>query len=372
MELRHLRYFIAVAEELNFTRAAERLHVSQPPLSQQIKQLEEEVQVQLFERTKRWVRLTGGGRLFLEHARQVLAQVERSVFAARRTLGGEVDRLSVASTPWANLTAFPRILRCFSEAHRQIQIEVQTLNSVLQVRAVKARTVDVGLMFPPPADDALQIEKLARYPLVVALPANHRLAARAQLSPGDLAGESYVMLAADVAPAYGDIVTKYWERVGVAIRERLKVDQAHAVIDLVAAGAGYALVPSSVQECEKHRIVCRRLDPAPPELELSLAWARGVESPAINALLEVARRVVGQPRTRVSGDGRTDAHSGGSGLSKVPPHLLGATGHARTDGHQPDGPSRALSEPKLLRRDGDGRNSIATNQARRVRVPRAL
>ena len=371
MELRHLRYFIAVAEELNFTRAAERLHVSQPPLSQQIKQLEEEVQVQLFERTKRWVRLTGAGRLFLEQARQVLAQVERAVFAARRTLGGEVDRLSVASTPWTNLTAVSRILRCFSEAHRQIQIEVQTLNSVLQVRAVKARTVDVGLMFPPPADDALQIEKLVRYPLVVALPANHRLAARAQLSPGDLAGESYVMLAPDVAPAYGAIVTKYWERVGVAIRERLKVDQAHAVIDLVATGAGFALVPSSVQECGKHRIVCRRLDPAPPELELSLAWARGVESPAINALLEVARRVVGQPRTRVSGDSRTDAHSGGSGLSKVPPHLLGATGHARTNGRQPDGPSRALSEPKLPRREGDGRTSSGTTQARRVRVPQA-
>ena len=370
MELRHLRYFVAVAEELSFTRAAERLHVSQPPLSQQIKQLEEEVQIQLFERTKRWVRLTGGGRLFLEHARQVLAQVERAVLAARWTTGSESDHLSVASTTWTNLTAVSRILRSFSEAHRQIQIEVQTLNSMLQVRAVKARTVDVGFMFPPPADDALQVAGLVRYPLVVALPANHRLAARAQLSPGDLAGESYVMLAADVAPAYGAIVTKYWERVGVSIRERLKVDQAHAVIDLVAAGAGFALVPSSVQECEKQRIVCRRVDPAPPEIELSLAWARGVESPAINALLEVARRVVGQPRARVSGASRAGSHSDGSDLSEVPSYVLGATGRARTNGHQPDGPSRALGERKLPR-DADGRNSSATTQAHRVRVPRA-
>jgi DNA-binding transcriptional LysR family regulator len=371
MELRHLRYFIAVAEELNFTRAAERLHVSQPPLSQQIKQLEEEVQVQLFDRTRRWVRLTGAGRLFLEHARQVLAQVERAVFAARRTLGGEVDRLSVASTPWTNLTAVPRILRYFSEAHHQIQIEVQTLNSVLQVRAVKARTIDVGFMFPPPADEALQIERLVTYPLVVALPANHRFTARAQLSPGDLAGESYVMLAADVAPAYGAIVTKYWERTGVAIKERLKVDQAHAVIDLVAAGAGFALVPSSVQECEMQRVVCRRLDPAPPELELSLAWARGVESPAINALLEVARQVVGQPRARISGESRAGSHSGGADLSEVPPHLLGATEHARTNGHQPNGASRQLGESKLPRRYGDGGKSLRTTQARRVRVAQA-
>jgi DNA-binding transcriptional LysR family regulator len=371
MELRHLRYFVAVAEELSFTRAAERLHVSQPPLSHQIKQLEEEVQVQLFERTKRWVRLTGGGRLFLEHARQVLAQVERAVLAARRTMGGEADRLSVASTPWTDHTAVPGILRCFSELHRQIQIEVQTLDSMLQVRAVKARTVDVGFMFSPPADDALQIARLVRYPLVVALPTNHRLAARAKLSPGDLAGESYVMLAADVAPAYGAIVTKYWERVGVSIRERLKVDQAHAVIDLVAAGAGFALVPSSVQECEKQRIVCRRVDPAPPELELALVWVRGVESPAISVLLEVARRIVGQPRARVNGESRADSHSDGSDLSKVPSRLLGAAGHARTNGHQPDGSLRALREPKLPRRGGDGRNSSATVQAHRVRVPRA-
>jgi DNA-binding transcriptional LysR family regulator len=374
MELRHLRYFIAVAEELNFTRAAERLHVSQPPLSQQIKQLEEEVQVQLFDRNRRWVRLTHAGRLFFEQARQVLAQVECAVLAARRTLGGEGERLSVASTPWTNLTAVPRILRCFSEVHCQIQIEVQTLNSVLQVRAVKARTVDVGFMFPPASDEAFQMEGLVRYPLVrhplvVALPATHRLATRAQLSPGDLVGESCVMLAADVAPAYGAIVAKYWERAGVAMRERLKVDQPHAVIDLVAAGAGFAVVPSSAQECEKQRIVCRRLDPAPPELELSLAWARGVESPAIKALLEVARQVVGQPRARVSVERRADVHPGGPDLAEAPQHPWGGIGHVRTNGHQPAEPSRRRRASRPPRSDSG--KSTGTTPARRDGVPRA-
>jgi DNA-binding transcriptional LysR family regulator len=371
MELRHLRYFVAVAEELNFSRAAERLHVSQPPLSQQIKQLEEEVEVRLFDRCKRWVRLTSGGRLFLEHARQVLAQVDSAVLAARRTMGGEGDRLSVACTPWADLMAVPPILRCFSEVHPQIQIEIQTLNSVLQLRAVKARAVDVGFMLSPPGDQGLHMERLVRYPLVVALPSNHRLAARAHLSPRDLAGERYVTLAADVAPVYGEIVTEYWEQAGVAMKERLKVDQPHAVIDLVAAGAGFALVPSSVQEYEKKRIVCRRLDPAPPELELALAWAPGVECLAINSLLEVARQVVGHSRLHVSGESGAESHSDCSGLSGLAPlSRPGATGHDRTIGaHHPGARSSLLRTRQLPRHNG--RKSTGTTQVTDVRVTQA-
>src|SRR5262249_2229238 len=114
MEVRHLRYFIAVAEELHFNRAAERLPVSQAPLRQQIQHLEEEVQVRLFERSKRWVRLTSAGRLFLEHARQVLIEVDGAVLAVRRTIGGERDRLSIACTPWAGYIAIPHIVSRFS------------------------------------------------------------------------------------------------------------------------------------------------------------------------------------------------------------------------------------------------------------------
>jgi len=149
------------------------------------------------------------------------------------------------------------------------------------------------------------------------------------------------------------------------------LEAARAAGAELAAGAGFALVPSSVEECEKQRIVCRRLNPAPPELELSLAWARGVDSPAINALLGVARGVIEQPTARGGRGSRVDSHSGGPDLSKVFPNLLGATGHVRTNGHQHGEPSRLLSEPKLPRRDGDGGKSIGTTQAKRVRVPEA-
>jgi DNA-binding transcriptional LysR family regulator len=371
MELRHLRYFVAVAEELHFGRAAERLHVSQPPLSQQIKQLEEEVKVRLFDRSKRWVRLTSAGRLFLEHVRPVLAQADGAVLAARRTLGGECDRLSVACAPWAELMAVPGILRRFSKLHRQIQIEIQTMNSIQQLRALKTRTVDVGFMGPGSPDKDLHMERLVAHPLVVALPANHRLAARAHLAPRDLAGESYVMLAADVAPTYAGIVTGYWEKTGVAMKERLKTDQPHAVIDLVAAGAGFALVPWSVQDYEKKGIVCRRLDPAPPELELWLAWARGVEYPAINAFLEVARQVAGQPRSHVSAESRARSHSGGSGgLELTPPSRLGDTGQAGTNGAHQAVARSLLLRARQLTQDGGGKSARST-QARDVSVTQA-
>jgi len=152
MELRHLRYFIAVGEELHFKHASERLHVSQPPLSQQIKQLEEEVQV---------LRLTSAGRLFLEHARQVLMELDGAVLAARRTIGGECDRLSIACTPWA-------ILCRFSDQHPNVRIEIQTLDSAQQLRVVKSGATDVAFMWRSSADDDLQIDGLFAHPLVVA------------------------------------------------------------------------------------------------------------------------------------------------------------------------------------------------------------
>src|SRR5262245_19747745 len=300
MELRHLRYFVAVAEELHFGHAADRLHISSPPLSQQIKQLEEEVQVRLFDRSKRWVRLTRAGRLFLDHARQVLIEVDGAVLAARRTSGG-CDRLTVACTPWAAYMAVPHILRRFSEQHRNVYIEVQTLSSVQQWRAVKAAVIDVAVIWRPSADEALQIDGLVAYPLVVALPFEHRLAARAHLSPRDLSGESYVTLAGGVASVYSQAVAGYWEKVGAPMKEQHSADHPHAVLELVAAGAGFALVPLSVHGYTDQRIVYRGLDPAPLPLELTLARARGAESPTINALLEVALQIATQQRSFFTG-----------------------------------------------------------------------
>jgi DNA-binding transcriptional LysR family regulator len=344
MELRHLRYFVAVAEELHFGHAAERLHISPPPLSQQIKQLEEEVQVRLFDRNKRWVRLTSAGRLFLDQARRVLIEVDGAVLAARRTIGG-CDRLAVASTPWAGYMAVPHILCRFSEQHRNVRIEIQTLNSVQQLLAVKAGVIDVAFIWRPSADEALQIDGLFAHPLVAALPVEHRLASRANLSPRDLSGESYVTLAAAVAPVYSQAVAGYWEKVGAPMKEQHTADQPYTVLELVAAGAGFALVPLSAYGYTDHRIVYRRLDPAPPPLELTLARARGVESPTINALLEVALQIATQQRSFFTGEGRGDSH-----LSSA---------HRPSTKSSPPGANR-------LARDGGGKSTQAAKYKNRV------
>jgi DNA-binding transcriptional LysR family regulator len=345
MELRHLRYFIAVAEELHFHRAAERLHVSQPPLSQQIKQLEEEVEVRLFERSTRWVRLTSAGRLFLEHARQVLMEVDGAVLAARQTIGGERNRLSVACTPWAGYIVIPNILSRFSEQHPNVRLEIQTLNSMEQLHAVKARVTDVAFMWRSSADGDLRIDGLLAHPLVVALPVKHRLSARTYLSPRDLPGESYVTLDPNVAPVYSQAVAEYWETAGVTLNEQHRADQAYAVIELVAAGAGFAVVPLSVHEHADPRIVCRRLDPPPPELELTLARAHGADSPAIKALLDMALRIATQRRSLLTGKGRADSH-----LSSA---------------HRPSTKSSPPGANRLVR-DGGGKSIQAAKYKNRV------
>jgi DNA-binding transcriptional LysR family regulator len=368
MELRHLRYFIAVAEELHFSRAAERLHVSQPPLSQQIKQLEEEVQVRLFERSKRWVRLTSAGRLFLEHARQVLMEVEGAVLAARRMIGGECDRLSVACTPWAGYLVIPHILCRFSEQHPNVRIEIQTLNSVQQRSALKARVTDVAFMWRSSEDDDLQVDGLVAHPLMVALPVKHRLSARTYLSPRDLPGESYVTLDPDVSPIYSQAVAEYWETAGVTLNEQHRADQPYAVIELVAAGAGFAVVPLSVHVYADRRIVCLRLDPPPPELELTLARARVVDSPTINALLEMALPIARQQRSLLTGKGRTDLHPGSSDLSTVGRlSRAGQAEQARTSGAHQLGATSSLPDANKLTRDG-GAKSIRTTHAKGVEV----
>jgi DNA-binding transcriptional LysR family regulator len=165
---------------------------------------------------------------------------------------------------------------------------------------------------------------------------SHRLSACTHLSPRDLSGESYVTLDPNVAPVYSQAVAEYWETAGVMLNEQHRADQPYAVIELVAAGAGFAVVPLSVHQYADQRIVCRPLDPPTPELELTLARARGLETPAINALREMALQIARQQRSFLTSEGRAGSHPGSSDLAAVGTlSRAGQAGQARTSGGTP-------------------------------------
>jgi DNA-binding transcriptional LysR family regulator len=196
MELRHLRYFVAVAEELSFTRAAQRLHIGQPPLSQQIQALEAEVGARLFDRSKRWVRLTEAGRLFLEDARAILAQSERAAERARRAQRGEAGALRVGftfSTPFTPL--FARTIRRYRQLYPDVALTLHEMTTLHQLDAIEARKLDLGFVRPPEValPEQLSLTTLRRDALLLVLAADAPLARRRKVKVADLADLPWVM-----------------------------------------------------------------------------------------------------------------------------------------------------------------------------------
>ncbi|MBV9229224.1 MAG: LysR family transcriptional regulator, partial [Chloroflexi bacterium] len=193
MELRHLHYFIAVAEELHFGKAAERLQMAQPPLSQQIRQLEDELGVQLFYRTKRHVQLTEAGHVFLQEARQTLIQAEQAIVAARRAGRGELGRLAIGFVGSATSDILPTLIRGFQERYPEVELLLRELTTAQQVRALQDGRIHVGILRPPVHDDTLRIETLFKEPLIVALPERHPLSSQVQLPIEALAREHFIL-----------------------------------------------------------------------------------------------------------------------------------------------------------------------------------
>src|SRR5271165_2443353 len=218
MELRHLKYFIAVAEELHFTRAADRLHIAQPPLSQQIKQLEEELGAKLFERSKRQVKLTIAGKAALEEARRTIAQAKRVAIAARRAERGEVGELSVGFSSSAPYTMLPAIIRNFRTRFAHVKLTLHERSTEDQIALLRAGAIDAGFVRAPSAEEAvgLAITPILREPLVAALPQGHRSRKQKQVAIGALKGEQFVLPPRHAAPVLYDQI------VGLCRRRRFR------------------------------------------------------------------------------------------------------------------------------------------------------
>ena len=215
MELRHLKYFVAVAEELHFSRAAERVGIAQPPFSQQIKGLEEEVGAPLLLRTKRRVELTAAGRAFLTEARKVLAQAGHALDMARRAARGEVGQLVVGFVSSAVYGKFASVFGLMRARHPDVALVLQDLTSEEQVEAMKAHRLDVGLVRPPVLmAEAFTLRVIGREPLVAALPETHPLAKRKRLELAALAGEPFLLVPRHLGPGFYDQIIGLCARAG--------------------------------------------------------------------------------------------------------------------------------------------------------------
>ena len=203
MELRLLRYFIAVAEELSFNRAAQRLHMTQPPLSNQIKQLEEELGVLLFVRTNRGVRMTEAGEALLEEARRILVQLEQTTRVVQRVGHGEVGRLTLGFVPSASNEVLPPILRTFRNRYPDVELFLREMRPDRVVQRLHDQQIDAGFLYLPLDDASLNIECVSREPLVLALPESHPLAARPRVELQALAEEPFILPARYSMPGQG-------------------------------------------------------------------------------------------------------------------------------------------------------------------------
>src|SRR6185295_5215723 len=290
-DLRQLRYFIAVAEQLHFGRAAAALHISQPPLSRAIRGLEERLGLALFVRNRRKVELTPAGARLLEEARRTLGQLERAVTELRGMASGERGRLRIGFVSLADYSVLPSLLKGFKAARPGVQLALREMLSPEQSLALTAGELDFGLLLPPVSEsEALEHLVVQRERFVAALPARHRLAtARGPLAMSELAGESFVMVPREIAPGLYDIVSGLAARAGFSLNVAQEAIQMQTVVSLVSSGLGAAVVPGSVANLGRRGVVYRRLSDRHPMLELWLAWRRGATGAAAAEFIAQAR-----------------------------------------------------------------------------------
>lgn len=289
MELRHLRYFIAVAEERHFGRAARRLHIAQPPLSRQIQALEAELGFTLFDRSHRRVVSTPAGDALLPHARRVFETLELGVHAARRAASGQTGRIAIGYPSSVAFSGLPELLRAFRLRSPGVELALRELPPQEQIEALKDGRLDVGFIRGPIHDDQLASRRVRSEPLFVVLPTGHPLAAQPRVALESLAREPFVSFPRQRGPAFFDYLITLCHEAGFSpniVQEAPQMD----IVSLVAAGFGVALVPGSLKHARRPGLVFRPIVGA-PRTELLVAWRSDDASPVLRDFLEVVRDV---------------------------------------------------------------------------------
>lgn len=288
MDIRSLACFVAVAEELHFHRAAERLNLTQPSLSQRVRALEQEVGATLLERDRRHVALTPAGAAFLEPARKAVQQARLATSEALRALRGEVGTLRLGFTVIAFYGVLPEAVRAFRDSYPDVHVELMEMNSPSLEAALAAGEIDLAVLHPPLATPGLTVHALPEEPFMLALPANHRLAAEKVIRIADLAEEPLLIAPRRIGPSIYDRVIALFRAEGISPRITQEVTPMTTLTGLVAAGTGLGFVTSGIARVARPGVAFRAVTPTPPSLPLAIAWrGSSLTMPGQNFLTQV-------------------------------------------------------------------------------------
>lgn len=291
MELRRVNYFVAVAEELNFRRAAAKLNLSQSPLSQQIRRLEEEVGAVLFRRSRQGVALTHAGQIFLAEARRLLADAEGLRARVRKAADGQAGHLRIGYLTSLTNDFLAEIFREFRRECADVELELNDMVPEAILDGVRHRRLDVGFIRAPLADASVRSLEVWRDPLVVALPRTHWLAGRGVVEARLLADETFVMVPDAGSMGLNEAIRAFCLKSGFAIRRRIEVNQLQAAVWLVELGLGVAVVPASLQGVRRENVVYQPLRRS-PVLPAYLLWERDNHNPARERFHAIVQRHV--------------------------------------------------------------------------------
>ncbi|MGI0704601.1 LysR substrate-binding domain-containing protein [Pseudomonas aeruginosa] len=286
MELRHLRYFIAIVEAGTFTRAAERLHTAQPSLSRQIRDLEDFLQVALFERSTRSVKLTEAGTVFLNEARLVLAQAERAIDTARRAAGAQQFHLTVGVLQGVGLGKLVSVINTLHITSPKIELTLQSRSSPELIDEVIERKVDLAFIRPSAQSKGLHLRTVRQERLVVALPKGHKFASRRTVKLGQLRHEPFIGIPYEFAPVLVDAVQALLRSQGLSLKWAYEAENVLMAMSLIRSAGAVCLLPESYIAMLPQGVVAVELAEAGPTLELAMAWHPENQSPALRAFVK--------------------------------------------------------------------------------------
>ncbi len=289
IDIRKIRYFIMVAEELNFSRAAERLRMAQPPLSQEIRKLEEELGVQLFHRTKRMVELTDAGKIFLAGSQQTLLQLERTIEETQLAAEGKIGNLIIGFVDSTEIVI--EVLNVFRERFPKINLMLREMTTEQQIKALNEKQIHIGFIRSNQNNEILSSEVCSEESLRVVLYQDHPFAKLSEIPVELLIGEPFILFPRQMGSNFYDLIISYFWEHGVNLNVVQEAIQMHTIVNLVATGMGVSVVPSSVESYKRPGVIYKKIQQTTPKVNLYVGWRKHETSAVVEQFLTVVREV---------------------------------------------------------------------------------